>query len=120
MIHSKIPIKAAAQNLCDYANVVKAPRTPGGTLKAFGQFQPRVAATLGFECHVQYSRTLKEFAKTPGQPFADAVSFMILWLLGSQGCSNPGLELANAFSVIVNAQSFHSLSSGPSDATRFS
>ena len=40
----------------------------------------------------------------PGQPFANALHVMILWLRRSQGCRNPGLELANAFSVIPNTR----------------
>jgi len=29
------------------------------------QFQPRVVATLGFQCFLLHTRTLKEFAQTP-------------------------------------------------------
>jgi hypothetical protein len=50
------------------------------TPKALAKFQPRVAATLGLQCNPHHSQTLKEFPKTPLDPFANAFSVMILWL----------------------------------------
>ena len=70
------------------------------------EFQPRFAATLGLRyqeivtlkalanCSCATSRTPSEFASSIGlEP-------------ESQGCSNPGLELANAFSVVRRTLSF--------------
>jgi hypothetical protein len=77
----------------------KSPNTVNA--EGVGQFQPRVASTLGKHNH-HHSSTLKEFI--PHMP--NAFSVCLISILLSQGCrkaSNPGLELANAFGIIANA-----------------
>ena len=64
-----------------------------------GQFQPRVAATLGQTRQRTVNaegvgQWLRGRSRTPPE-FASCAS------LNSQGCGNPGLELANAFGVII-------------------
>ncbi len=69
------------------------------------EFQPRVAATLGL--NVPKNRNAESVGKCRCTQLRELFqSSRLVWLeLESQGCSNPGLELANAFSVPLSPYS---------------
>jgi hypothetical protein len=82
---------------------------PGSTLKALANSSPGLLQPWD-PVLTLVPRTLKEFAKAPAT-VSQRFQRYDFSLPKSQGCSNPGLELANAFSVIRRTLSFHSLGS---------
>jgi hypothetical protein len=69
------------------------------TLKALANFSPGLLGTLGSV--PQFDLTLKEFANDLKHTLANTFGVRIFASCRPRVQSNPGLELANAFSVIL-------------------
>ena len=81
------------------AQVLRLFCNPGSTLKALANSSPGLRQPWASSSNLATSRTLKEFAKVPAT-FSQRFQRYDSSLTKSQGCSNPGLELAYAFSVL--------------------